>query len=509
MPPLTSQQKLSVRRRSAILTLSVAALVALLGVGSAQAKAPIAQPHSTLHCKAGYKSVVLKRVREHGRTKVVRGCKKVATVPTASPLSASPAAPAAAPALTSTPTTATATTVVPPAETPPVTSAPELHAAIGNGFSQNPLVPDEVTWHYSVAKTQTVTSEGVSQTETLPVPEGELAFFVDGKLECEIHAVGAISGSACDVDLKELGAHEVEAIFSNATESSTASRTDLIGKYPTTTNVQVSIEPTAPEYLFIGDNAYGFEQFAFEVGRLRITGTGAPGSSPVFDCEDEGPNCLDPEVSLGRSGTASLPLYAQYRRNAVTEREEWHVGIEAYDPALREYNWFWQYPNEAVDTKFFHALSGGNAALYEPSSTTVPLDLRGGHYPFYWEAKTGEGSGPAPTAEGTLTKVMTLGTYDKVLGTEGALLFKGELYGTASEIEGCGYYPTVDGGKIDGERRDAHTNGTVEILGAFTQTNTLPPGPHTIELWATRTNGSGPGNCGITRGYLDAYEKLL
>ena len=80
-----------------------------------------------------------------------------------------------------------------------------------------------------------------------------------------------------------------------------------------------------------------------------------------------------------------------------------------------------------------------------------------------------------PTAEGTLTKVMTLGTYDKVLGTEGALPLKGELYGTASEMEGCGYYVTVDG-KNDGERRDAH-GGATEIYGGFTEAHSLPAGP--------------------------------
>jgi hypothetical protein len=504
VPDLISQKTPSVRRWRAILSLSVVALPAMVGAGSAQAKTPTSHTQSSLHCKAGYRAVVLKRVREHGRTKVIRACKKVATAPkkaTAAPLQTSAVVPDSAPA-----TAPTSDPIDTAPAGPTTTSAPELNALIGTGFSQNPLVPDEVTWHYSVAKTQTVTSEGVTKTEALPVPEGELAFFVDGKLECEIHAVGAITGSACTVDLKQLGAHEVEAIFSNATESSTASRTDLVGKYPTTTSVQVSIEPTAPEYMFIGDNAYGFEQYGFEVGRLRISGTGAPGSSPIFDCEGEGPNCLEPETSIPRSGTTSLPLYAQYRLNTATGREEWHVGFDAYDPALREYGWFWQFPKEAVGTKFFHAVSGGNSTLYEPSSTTVPLDLRGGHYPFYWEAKTGEGSGTVPTTEGTLTKVMTLGTYDKVLGTDGALPLKGELYGTASEMEGCGYYVTVDG-KNDGERRTAH-GGSTEILGGFTEGNSLPAGPHTIELWATRTNGSGPGNCGITRGYVEAYEKL-
>src|SRR4051794_39756992 len=31
------------------------------------------------------------------------------------------------------------------------TTAPEVHAAVGAGFAQNPLVPNEVTWHYSAS----------------------------------------------------------------------------------------------------------------------------------------------------------------------------------------------------------------------------------------------------------------------------------------------------------------------------------------------------------------------
>jgi hypothetical protein len=239
VPPLTSQKTSSVRHWRATFSLSIAALLAMVGVGSAGAATPVPHPQSSLHCKAGYKAVVLDRVRKHGGTKVVRACKKVATAPKKTPVAPLPTSVVIPdPAPTASPTS---DPIVTPPVAPPTTTGPELNATIGTGFSQNPLVPSEVTWHYSVAKTQTVTSEGVTKTESLPVPEGELAFFVDGKLECEIHAVGAISGSACTVDLKELGAHEVEAIFSNATESSTASRTDLVGRYPTTTSVQVSI----------------------------------------------------------------------------------------------------------------------------------------------------------------------------------------------------------------------------------------------------------------------------
>ncbi|HEX4752626.1 MAG TPA: hypothetical protein VH268_07000 [Solirubrobacterales bacterium] len=378
---------------------------------------------------------------------------------------------------------------------------------MGPGFAQNPLVPNEVTWHYSASATRTVTTNGVAQTETVPLPEGELAFFVDGKLECEIHAVGAIAGSACTVDLQQLGPHEVETIFSTTTVSSTATRVDYVGKYPTSTNLQVSIEPTAPEYLYIGDNAYGFEQYGYEVGRLRITGSVSPGSYPTFDCEGQPVGCLIPDVSLkNHNGSVTVPLYAQRRRNPATEREEWHVAFEADQPALREEGYFWQFPNEAIGSQFFHAVGEPNPALYEPSTVTVPLNLNGGHYPFFREFATGEAGGSVEAVEGTLTKVLTLGPYEKVTGLEGSLHLSGEFYGATGEIEGCGYYVTVDG-KTDNERRNA-SNGRVEIDGGFTEKSAVPAGPHTLELWVERKTGAGPGKCALTRGWFEAYERM-
>jgi hypothetical protein len=80
VPPLISQKTSSVRRWRATFSLSIAALLVMVGAGSAGATTPIAHPQSNLHCKAGYKAVVLKRVRHHDATKVVRACKKVAAV---------------------------------------------------------------------------------------------------------------------------------------------------------------------------------------------------------------------------------------------------------------------------------------------------------------------------------------------------------------------------------------------------------------------------------------------
>jgi hypothetical protein len=511
---MTAQGIYGRRRHLSVFTFVAVALLALAMTGTAGA-AKTVQAKGTRSCGAGYKTAT-KVTRKHGHTTVVRTCKRkaAAPAPAVNPTSGSPTpaasastapspagTPPASPVDSSTlPETAPETT---PEPEPVTESGVEVHAAIGTGFEQNPLVPDEVTWHYSASATKTVTlADGSERTETVPLPDGELAFFVDGKLECEIHAVGAIAGSACSVDLKRLGAHEVEAIFSNTTLSDVAPRTDYIGKYPTATNLQVSVEPVAPEYLDIGPNAYGFEQYAFEVGRLRITGATTPGGVPSFDCEGQPVGCLEPETSLNRNGTASLPLYAQHRLNMATGQEEWHVGFVAYSPALRESNWFWQFPEESVGAEFFHAVSEPSPSLYEPSSITVPLNLNGGHYPFYRQVKAGE-VGPVAAVEGTMRKALTLGTYEKVDGPEASLKFSGRFYNATGEAEGCYYQPRVDGLGL-GEHRDA-SQGWFEVLNGFYN---LQPGPHTFELWVERKAGSGPGNCTIKSGYIEAYEVM-
>jgi hypothetical protein len=402
--------------------------------------------------------------------------------------------------------------VTPPATAPVVTSGPtEVHAAIGTGFAQNPLVPDEVTWSFSASATQTVTTDGVPRTETVPLPAGELAFLVDGKLECEIHAVGAIDGSACTSLVKGLGAHEVEAIFTTGELSSTTTRTYYLDKYPTQTNLQVSVEPTAPEYLEVGEAPDNIQpEYGFEVGRVRITGSVDPGGFPTFTCEGEPVGCLIPEVSLNRNGSTTVPLYAQYRLNSVTGREEWHVAFDGYQPSLRKEGRFWQFPNEAVGAYFFHAVAEPRPSLYEPSSITVPLNLQGGHYPFYRRYVTGENVGGAVEAvEGTLTPVLTFGAYEKLTGLEGSMPLRGTLYGPTEETEGCEYYVTIDG-KTDNEAREA-SGGRVEIYGGFTGNTAVavPAGVHTLGLAVERTNGAGPGKCTLTNGYFETYEKLL
>jgi hypothetical protein len=473
-----------------ILVLAATALVAIVAVASAGAKIPVRHTNSNLRCREGYE-VVAKVVRKGGKPKVVHACKMKAPKPTSSPVS-SPSVPGSA--------SVAGKTVAAPVVT---TTAPEVDATVGPGFSQNPLVPNQVTWHYSASATQTVTTDGVAQTETVPLPEGELAFFVDGQLDCEIHAVGAISGSACTVDLNQLGAHEVSTIFSAGAVSSTAARTDYVGKYPTSTNLQVSVEPVAPEYLDIGPNAYGFTQYAFEVGRLRINATTSPGGYPTFDCEGQPVGCLEPEIPglAAHHGSVSVPLYAQHRLNSATGREEWHVAFDAYNPTLRESGNFWQFPEEAIGVQFFHAASDPEPRLYEPSNTTMPLNLNGGHYPFYRQLKTGEAGGSVAAVEATARRVLTLGTYEKVDGPAEWLKVYGHFSNLKGEAEGCVYRLRIDGQDLN-EDRQASTQGW-EFLNGWPG---MAAGPHTFEVWVERKAGAGPGNCAINSGYFEAYE---
>ena len=501
---MTTQAIYSGRQGRVFLVLAAMALLTMVAVATAGAKAPIRHPRSALHCKEGSESFS-KVVRSDGKAKVVRGCRRKVVKPKSTTVP--PVAATTQPATVTPPETTT------PSETEPVvTSGPtEVHAEIGTGFAQDPLVPDEVTWSFSASATQTVTTEGVSQTETVPLPTGELAFFVDGKLECEIHAIGAIDGSACTSLVKGLGAHEVEAIFTNGELSSTATRTDYLDKYPTKTNLQVSIEPTAPEYLAVGEAPDNIQpEYGFEVGRVRITGSVDPGGFPTFSCEGEPVGCLIPEVGLNRNGSATVPLYAQYRLNSVTGREEWHVAFDAYQPSLRKEDRFWQFPDESVGAYFFHAVAEPSPSLYKPSSITVPLNLQGGHYPFYRRYVTGENVGGAVEAvEGAVTPVLTFGTYEKLTGLEGSMPLRGMFYGPTEETEGCEYYVTIDG-KTDNEARRA-SSGRVEIYGGFTGNTTVavPAGVHTLGLAVERTKGAGAGKCTLTNGYFETYEKLL
>jgi hypothetical protein len=502
---VTTQEIYSGRKGRVTLVLAAMALLTMVVVATAGAKAPVRHPRSVLRCREGSESFS-KIVRSDGKAKVARGCRRKAVKPKTATV---PPAPTTAPPATVTPPE----TTTPPETEPVVTSGPtEVHAAIGTGFAQNPLVPDEVTWSFAASATQAVTSDGVSQAETVPLPAGELAFFVDGKLECEIHAIGAIDGSACTSVVKQLGAHEVEVIFTNGELSSTATRIDYLDKYPTQTNLQVSIEPTAPEYLAVGEAPDNIQpEYGFEVGRVRITGSVDPGGFPTFTCEGEPVGCLIPEVSLnGRNGSATVPLYAQYRLNPVTGHEEWHVAFDAYQPSLRKEGRFWQFPNEAMGAYFFHAVAEPSPSLYKPSSITVPLNLNGGHYPFYRRYVTGENVGGAVEAvEGAVTPVLTFGTYEKLTGLEGSMPLRGALYGPTEETEGCEYYVTIDG-KTDNEARRA-SNGRVEIYGGFTGNTAVavPAGVHTLGLAVERTKGAGSGKCTLTNGYFETYEKLL
>jgi hypothetical protein len=271
--------------------------------------------------------------------------------------------------------------------------------------------------------------------------------------------------------------------------------------------VQVSIEPVPPQERVVGytKTLQSYPIYGFEVGRVRINGGTSPSGYPVYDCEGFGSSCLIPEgASLAsHHGAVSIPLFAKHALNPATGREEWHVAFPAYDEALREEGPFWQYPDESVGTQYLHLVSEPNPTLYEPSSTTVPLDLRGGHYPFYRWMKGGEGSGPITATEGVPQKAMTIGAYEKLGGGEYWLKFHGEFNNLTGEGEGCRYELRIDGVDRDENRRSQ--NGRFEFTNGYPN---LAPGPHTFEVWTERAAGAGSGNCEIRSGWFESYEVL-
>jgi hypothetical protein len=511
---LTFQRIYLGRSGRLLLLLVVVALTTMAAAGSAVAKRPVPSGRSAARCGDGYKATV-KVVRKSGKKKRVVTCRRSAASTPETSAGPSSAAQLSAPSVTpivtplveappiSTPTTETPTSETPPAAPP---ADPQVQAVIGQGFSQNPLIPDEVTWHYSASATRTTTKDGAEQSESIPLPEGRLVFYVDGRLDCEIEAGGAIVGSTCTVSLQRLGAHEVETIFSGAT-SSTVTRTDYINKYPTSTSLQVSVEPTPPEYLDIGPNKYGYDMHAFEVGRLRISGSTTPGGYPTFSCEDQPPGCVEPEVGLGNHrGSVSLPLYALNVLNMATGQEEWEVAFRAYSPSARESGYFWQFPAESVGKEFLHVVSEPNPELDEPSSATVPLDLNGGHYPFYrWMRSPSESGGSIAAVEGVPQKVLTIGTYTKLDGPEEWLSYRSSFWTVAGESEGCDYRLRVDGQNLPGGPWEPDEDRGVEFNNGWPG---YSAGPHTFELWVERTPGAGPGNCAVESGSLQVFETL-
>ena len=513
MPRLTSQMLYRQRSRTfLLLTLTVMALTMVGAASGAAAKIPGATARSAKGCAVGSK-VVTRVVSQGSKKRHVVVCKRrpvstpEAAADPAVPAPPSPSTPVVTPSVeplpVPVPTVETPTSVSPPVAP---SANPRVRAVIGQGFEQNPLVPNEVTWRYSASATRTFTEDGIEKSESVPLPEGRLVFYVDGRLDCEIQAGGAITGSTCTVTLPRLGAHEVAAIFSGAT-SDVATRTDLINKYPTSTNLQVSVEPTPPEYLDIGPNKYGYDMHAYEVGRLRISGSTSPGGYPTFSCEGQAPGCVEPEVSLRNPrGSASTPLYAMNVLNPATGLEEWKVAFAAYSPSARESGYFWQFPAESVGKQFLHLVSEPNGALYEPSSVTVPLDLNGGHYPFWrWMSSRSESGGSIAAVKGVPERVLTIGTYSKLGGPEVLLQYRSSFWTVPGESKGCDYRLRIDGQNVWGGAWEPDEFRGVGFNNGGTG---YAAGPHTFELWVERAPGAGPGDCAVESGSLTAFESL-
>jgi hypothetical protein len=498
---LTSQAIRSGKWNGLGSVLTILAVLALAVVPAA-AQAANAPKHSR-GCPDGSK-VASKVIRRHGRGTVVRFCRKTNTKPeeaiVAPVSSASPTTSAM-----STPTTTPPATVTPLTSTPVIpTTGLTLHSQLDPSFRQNPLAPAEVTWHYSASATETVTTEGVEQIEAVPLPEGLLAFYLDGEVVCEIAAGGGIHSSACTVGLNELGEQEVATVFSaSGGQSSEDARTDDVGRYPTSTSLEAVVEPVPPQRRQdIGANKYGYEQEGYEIGRIQVTGGVTPKGYPRFSCKGRPQGCMIPEGTLaGEEGPLSIPLYAQLRPNPKTEKDEMAVGFRAYEPAAEEDDFWWKFPGEADGTEFLNAVASSNPSYYEPSEATAPLVLSDGHLPFYRFVEPKELPPAVDAVEGTMTKMLTFGTYDKLGGPGVALEFKLDLQGVYEEWEGCQYEIHGVGPYRNHILDMDHLN--TEQWGEI---NGIASGPYTFELVVGRDEGAGPGKCGLEYADLQSYE---
>lgn len=192
------------------------------------------------HCKAHYSKRIEKvKRREHSRIVRVREtvCVYVVPKPTAGVNGPVPAMPTSmAPEPTPMTPPPTPTTPEPTPMTPPPTPTITLRAYLDPSFVQSSSDPLVVTYSYSASATATLT--GVSTSEP-SLPAGILNLYSDGLLACSINAGGSITGGECPVTYKNTGIKNVVVTYSSGSTSTTATYSEDIEPYPTTTSFSI------------------------------------------------------------------------------------------------------------------------------------------------------------------------------------------------------------------------------------------------------------------------------
>ena len=365
-----------------------------------------------------------------------------------------------------------------------------LHAHIGP-FTQNPLNPYEVAYDFSASATSQVAGDPAS-AEPAPLPEGVLALYSDGSLECAINVVGAISGSRCSVTYKALGPKKVTVILSSGAASASVTEIVTIQPIPTTTTLSVTYEDVPPhEIKPIVDVPNWL------IGELVVEGSSQPFGQPSLGC-DEGakPGCIEAGQQLV-GGTTHVPVYAEVENfpEGGVGSPTFHEGIQN---AKQPISWF-----PASDWEGgmhnFHARSDPPSG-YLPSEETATIQFTPQSLPGWYSVRNL--SLPAPT--GVFQLVATIATYVKK-GATTPLHVRTEIEAGAGR-EGCLLQTRVNGDAAPGDL-GKEGGGTGVGLGQELEFTGIGAGPVVIEVW-TRYAGEGepPASCGLNDANYIASE---
>jgi hypothetical protein len=203
-----------------------------------------------------------------------------------------------------------------------------LHAHLDTGPRRDPLNPFKVTYGYSASATRLAGGGAARASAEEPLPEGVLALYSDGKLECAVNVGGANADGECPVNYTTLGAHKVTTIYTSGQVSATETTVQQIDPLPTTSSLTAEYE-ALPEYEAVD----GYPWLRIGTLHVRATVTPATGTTKLgFDCLPATlPGCIPlPAGSLGAgpkldaSGLLNLPVYL--RENAEST---WEVKVDS------------------------------------------------------------------------------------------------------------------------------------------------------------------------------------
>lgn len=373
--------------------------------------------------------------------------------------------------------------------------ATTLHAHLDPTYSRDPDNPFRVRFDYSASAT---VSNGASDAPA-PLPEGVLAFYLDGKLECAENVGNAINSSVCPVTLEKLGAHQVRTIFSSGSTSATAAETVVIDPLPTSTQLQTSYTDLPPH-----EEIIPVAGRRFHIGTLSLNGTSLPVSlyPPSLDCrtqffEPPLPNCVQPLAPLV-GGQAEVPVYARFGSFGEDGLPTYEVGVPPADSS--EINWE---PTAEVESgvQFLRAVASLKNG-YTTSEGRAPYEFSPQSFPGTWlvPEKT------APT-NAQFQLFETVGTYDKLSDASGPFHIHSSLE-AGNGYEGCLFQWRVNGQTAAGG--DSGVEAGIAAVGKENNGDfgQLAAGPVSLELWYRyeEVNSQNLPNCHIHAGFVVASE---